>query len=444
MMKKTLLLLAVMIGSVAAYAQDKIYLVKGNTLVGTYESSEVDYITFQLPGNIEVADAVDLSIDSKGKNFISYTVTTDKPTTSYVHGVVSVAVADYYAQVYLEKTLQELTPEEHTALLVTIMAEGFGYVQTGTSKFTQKDFDVDDDGYLFDIKAGQEYLVVAFDLTEQGAVGTHFVEKTVKTDDPAQSPGSISAELVSSGNAGNVFRVTASDDILYAYTLYGYKSVLEPYISMFGFGYTMFLFGEILFPEEFGDAITWTVEDPDEYAFYALGIDANGDWTQYATTVDLSDMKVGPEISTLSKTALDGGVNISFEISPSNVEEAYVLGMDMNTLDDMLQTTSAVEIVKTGTDITSEIRSAGEYTFVNNELPAAWYSVLVYGKTADGESVKRYEFYPRADSEIFEDQISVVQSAAKVAVNKRSKVEMKRKSSVSVSHGKTKISKLKK
>lgn len=89
MMKKTLLLLAVMIGSVAAYAQDKIYLVKGNTLVGTYESSEVDYITFQLPGNIEVADVVDLSIDSKGKNFISYTVTTDKPTTSYVHGVVS-------------------------------------------------------------------------------------------------------------------------------------------------------------------------------------------------------------------------------------------------------------------------------------------------------------------------------------------------------------------
>lgn len=324
------------------------------------------------------------------------------------------------------------------------MAEGFGYVQTGTSKFTQKDFDVDDDGYLFDIKAGQEYLVVAFDLTEQGAVGTHFVEKTVKTDDPAQSPGSISAELVSSGNAGNVFRVTASDDILYAYTLYGYKSVLEPYISMFGFDYTMFLFGEILLPEEFGEAITWPVEDPDEYAFYALGIDTNGDWTQYATTVDLSDMKVGPEISTLSKTALDGGVNISFEISPSNVEEAYVLGMDMNTLDDMLQTTSAVEIVKTGTDITSEIRSAGEYTFVNNELPAAWYSVLVYGKTADGESVKRYEFYPRVDSEIFEDQISVVQSAAKVAVNKRSKVEMKRKSSVSVSHGKTKISKLKK
>ena len=95
-------------------------------------------------------------------------------------------------------------------------------------------------------------------------------------------------------------------------------------------------------------------------------------------------------------------MSFNFEITPSNVDEAYVRLMDENDVDDMINdgwTLAELAASASAIDISSQINSFGEYTFTANNLDQKWYSIIVFAKNSDGKIAQRFNFYPDNETE---------------------------------------------
>lgn len=401
-------------------AQETMYLIKGDKVVAKYNVADVDYVSFHLPEGVKEPKEVEISAREAGKNYITYQVETLSPSTNYVHMMILESLFDYILQSYYDTTLEEASQEVIENGIKTCMYSGYGYLGAGTATYSIKDGASDGDGFEFEVLAGQRYLLAACDLASDAELGSVLSYTTITTEAPDQSSGTLSVKYDGLNDYGDaMFTFEYSPEIKRIYTMYGLKSVLDSYIAVKGFDYTLSLFGQSWYPEDItADGNGWPVEGEDEYIMYAVGIDSEGDWVKTSVTQTITPQAKDdkPVISIFSKEKGNGSVKVNFEINPSNVTEAYVCLMDQNTVDDKLNIGyTLAELAASGDaiDITADINNYGEYTYTNSAVPDSWQTLLISGKNADGTSVMRINFHAYIDNSEWDISSSGESNSAK-------------------------------
>lgn len=407
-MIKKLLLMIVMVAAVAAsgMAQENMYLIKGNQVVARYGVDEVDYVSFKLPEGVTEKQIV-LSAEETGKNYFTYTVKTLSPTKQYVHFFIQKSLVDITLLTYYGTTMENSDPELVNQLLKNQLYNG--YLAEGTRSFTVQD-GVSDGFAELEVIAGQDYVIMVgeYDATADD-LGEEFSYITVTTQSADRSAGTVTAKYAGLNERGEaMFDFTASSDIIKICTLYGTKKSIESFIDYYGFDFTMFTYAGRFAPADLipGDGTGWLVNDEDDYVMYVIGIDAEGNMTETQKVemhiVPLKPVGVGPQIKIFSKSKSDGKVSINFEITPSNVTEAYVRLMGENDCEDRLNEGYTLPELAAGgdaLDITGKINADGEYTYVNNEVPERWNSLLIMAKNEEGTTITRVNFWAATDTE---------------------------------------------
>lgn len=402
------LAVAACIGANAQTAENNtMYLIKGDHVVGKYDVDAVDYVSFKLPEGV-IDASLWVSVADLGKNTVSYTVNTSSNTVAYAHGLVPYADMNMLALEYNGAEFDNLDEEAKVKLLQSYLPY-CGYLGVGADTYTLKDWDTDVYGKKITVKPGTRYFVCAWEVdpSTQAPLET-FSYVEAATLDPDKSTASLSVNFIRQNEQGLAFDIQGSDDINYVVTAYGYKKTMEEFVEVYGLDYLLDTFGgqwtisELQGENELGNGIeaaTWPVYDTGEYVLYVRAYDYKGDIVDAKCVATAQAVtSEGPSITIFSKEKGEGRVSINFEISPSNVTEAYVRLLPENDLDDLLNDKwEYYEIASSSqaTDIVDAINTMGEYTYTNNELGQMWYSLLVYAKDKDGaRATLRINFYP--------------------------------------------------
>lgn len=414
MIKNILPALIVAASAFGALAENEtMYLVKGDRVVGKYAVDDVDYATFKLPEGVS-DDNIWFTVDQTTKNSIKYTVNTITPLTAYAHNIISFYDVDYMAQDFFGEHFEELSPEQQDYAL-KLCLQSNGYVGMGTATYTQRDFALDGTSEYsrFNVFANTRYLLCAWEIdptTYEPSGEFYYTELT--TPAAAESKGTLNVSFKRENEKGVAFNVSASG-LTHVRTIWGYKSVMEPYVESAGLDLTMATFGQawdIDFIQATGgdfegiENATWPAYETADYVLYVRGYDENGDIvdTKVDVHVDVQEATEGPSINILTKDKGTGFVKVNFEISPSNVEEAYVRLMLENNVDDRLNMGYELHELAMGgdaEDITNAINTTGEYTYSNNELDEEWYTIIITALDKDGKrTTQRINFMPDTES----------------------------------------------
>lgn len=401
MIKKIFLAIMLVAGFAAeSKAQEMMYLIKGNQVVAKYSTDDVDYISFKLPEGVK-EDEVIINVTETGKNYITYNIKTIIPTKSYIHYFMQENIVNLYLLSYYGKDINTASEEEFNAIIRTLLYDGF--LSTGSNTFTFRDGDTDGFG-KYEILAGQRYIIAAADMNEtMDAFGENLYYTIAETLPAERSQGTLNVSYEGLTEESNsLFKFEASDDIVKIYTMYGFKENLDYFINEYGLEDAITTFAGYFPPSELeNDTQGWQIDGEADYSMYALGVDANGDWTeiQSVTVHIVPPVKetVGPQIKIFSKEKSEGHVSVNFEIAPSNVDEAYVRLMGENDCDNYINMGYTLPELAAGgdaTDITNDIHKTGEYTYTNNEVPERWNSLLIMAKNEEGTTVTRINFWP--------------------------------------------------
>lgn len=410
MLKKLSILLVAAAAATGVYAQETLYLIKGDHLVGKYNVEDVDYATFELPADIDQS-TIWMTVDNIGKNTVTYTVNTSSNDVAYAHNILSSYDIDFYTLNYYDQSFDELEEGTQELILKNYLTYA-AYAGKGTQTYTQTDYEDDHTGnasYVsrFSVRPNVKYYLCVWEIdpvTQEPLDNFKYTTFTTLPYDMSTLDLSVSVkgiEYVADDEAHISFDITGDPDIRYVMTMFGDAEVLPAYIEYFGFDYTLYTFGATYSLDELKDDSAWPAYESGEYVLYVVGFDANGDMVMARPAfaeVSFDTEKSGPKISIFSKSATAGAVNVNFEIAPSNVEEAYVRLLPENTVRDRLNmgyTLAELAMGGDAIDITNSINTMGEYTYTNNELEEQWYSLLIYAKDKSGNStVAHLNFYP--------------------------------------------------
>lgn len=412
MTKHILAAAALAAGVLSASAQyETMYLIKDNRVVGKYNVDEVDYASFTLPEGVEDSPIL-LSVDKVGKNTVTYTVTTVSPMTAYAHNILSFYDVEYTALSYFGESFDSLTDEQKVSALQNTLAYD-AYLGGGTQTYTQTDFDLAGvDNYTrFTVTPGTKFYLCAWEVNpSDGSPLEAFKYTDLKTLDPVESTtAQLNCSFVGQTENGLQFDITGSG-IKYIKTVYGLANNMDTYKQLYGLDYLFGLFGQSWALDELqGDDpvlgipnATWPCYESGDYVLYLRAYDENGDYINKSINATGEIVEDGPTITIFSKEKGAGSVKINFEISPSNVEEAYVRLCSENFVDDRLNAQYELHEIAMGgdaEDITTDINTNGEYTFSANDLTQEWKSLLIYAKDKDGgRTTLRINFHPYLDS----------------------------------------------
>lgn len=419
--------------SVMADNNDTMYLIKGEQVVGKYNIDDVDYISFNLPDEVSDKSLI-LKVDNTGKNSVSYTVSTTTSNVAYAHGIMTAAYLDVMAISYEGDYFANLEEELQVQYMQELLAYD-GYIAQGTKNFTMTDWELTGDQYgsHFSVLSGTEYYVCAWEIDP----ATYEPLETFVYDKFTTKPGETTSaqfncEFVEQNEYGLQFSFTGDSNIAYVRTVYGEKEVMDMYVNAFGLDFTMAAFGqnwELSYLQDTGEIdegvsnSIWSAYDAGEYVMYARAYDYNGDYKDVKVEATYGEPEAeGPQITIFSKEKGESFVKINFEISPSNVEEAYVRLCSESFVDDRLNMGYSLSDVAMGgdaIDITNEINTAGEYTYINNEVEEQWCTLLIFAKDKEGhKTTQRINFYPDTDS--YWSIEKPVSSTAKKAMRRRS------------------------
>ncbi|MDE6263434.1 MAG: hypothetical protein K2M09_09065 [Muribaculaceae bacterium] len=416
-MNRILLSAAVALAAIGASAENEtMYLVKGDRVVSKFAAGAVDYITFNLPDNVS-DEALWLSVDKVGKNSVTYTVNTAGANVAYAHNLLSYYDVNYTAMDMYGDMLENLDEESFlNCLKYTLSTNAF--VSIGKSTVTQNDFqqyDPSSEMYRFKITPGTKYYLCAWEVD---AATTEPLETFAYTELTTEKPAEVDLNIdVTEGgfnDFGMILNFSGFPNILYVTTCWGMKDQMESYEKVYGRDFLMGTFGQswsMDFLSGTGDMEpgiennTWPVYDPGEYIMYVNAYDAEGnvqEKTFVFNYVSSTDEEV-PLVNIFSKEKGKRFVKVNFEITPSNVEEAYVRLLDENTVSDRINmgyTYPELAMGGDAIDITNEINNLGEYTFSQSDLDEAWQTLLIYAKAkTGGVTTLRVNFFPDNNSE---------------------------------------------
>ena len=400
----------------ASAANDMMYLVKGNHVIAKYDVDDVDYVAFELPGDV-LDENIWLGVDKVGKNTVTYTVNTSANDIAYAHNILSYWDVNYTAMDMFGEMLNDLDEESVMACLKYTLSSN-AFVGIGTNKYTQNDFQQYDnysEANRFSVMPGTKYYLCAWEVDPNTTEPLNtFVYQELTTEQPEQADLNLDVQFDKLTEHGAVLKITGDQEVLYVRTCWGMKDMMEAYQQYYGMDFLMGTFGQnwsLPFLAGTGDLepgvenATWPVYDPGEYIMYVRAYDYQGNVQDASYVYEYKSDEGGeaPTITIFSKEKSEGHVKINFEISPSNVEEAYVRMLSENTVDDRLNMGYTYPDLAMGgdaVDITNAINTVGEYTFESNEVPDQWNSILIYAKSKDGgKTTLRLNFYPDTDTE---------------------------------------------
>lgn len=400
-------------GASAQNANETMYLIKDDQVVGKYNVEDVDYLSFKLPDGVSDSN-ITLKVDNVGKNTVTYTVNTISPNTAYAHNIYTADYLDAMALSY-EGDLFDNLEEGIRVMLMQEMMTYDAFLGIGSDSYTQTDYQLVSPGSTerFNVLSGNKYYLCGWEIDPvTNEPKEAFVYTTFNTLPGETSAMDFNCQFAEQNEYGIQFAFTGDSNVLYVRTAYGEKDMMEAYVQFYGIDFVLNAFGtnwDLSYLQgtgEIGDDISnsiWPAYDPGDYVMYARAYDANGDYKQVRVEVTAEGEQAdGPQITINSKDKGEGYVSVNFEISPSNVEEAYVTMMDENECDDKLNMDFELWEIASGRnsiDITSQINTAGEYTYTNNEVPEAWQCILIYAKDRDGnKTTQRLSFYPDSET----------------------------------------------
>lgn len=415
-MKKILLAAAFAAGFFGASAQtadETMYLIKGDQVVGKYNVDDVDYVSFTLPEGVNDKN-LSLKVENVGKNTVTYTVSTMTSNVAYAHNIFTADYLDVMALSY-EGDLFDNLDEEIKVMLMQEMMMYDAFFGIGTDSYTQTDYQQISTASSdrFSVLSGTDYYLCSWEIDPVTYEPKEtFVYTTFSTLPGQTSSMSFDCQFVEQNDYGLQYLFTGDSNVLYVRTAYGSKDMFDTYEQLFGSEFILTAFGnnwDLAYLQdtgEIGEGISnsiWPAYDPGTYMMIARAYDANGDFKEVRVVTEAGTPEAeGPAITVLSRDKHEGYVSINFEISPSNVEEAYVRLMDENNVDDRLNMGYTLAELACGgdaIDITNDINTTGEYTYTNNEVPEAWQSILIYAKDKDGVSTtQRLSFYPDTET----------------------------------------------
>lgn len=409
-MIKNLILTSALVAAatLGAAAQETLYLVKGDRVVGKYSVEDVDYATFKLPEGV-IDAPIWITADAVGKNFISYTVNTTSENTMYVHSLVSDYLLDYYAMDAAGIYFDELDDTDKELLIKDLLPYTNAFVATGSKSFTFNDYTSVDGGYPVTVTPGTPFHICVLEINANTQMPLDLlVTERVSTQAPGESSATFNVTFNCQNESGLQFDFSGSDDILYVTTIYGPKALMEMCIELYGKDRTFTMFGQIytIASLQGAENSTWPLDGSGEYLMLARAYDIKGDMKEVSVTaVGDAQTGIGPEISITSRDKSTGHVSLGFEISPSNVEEAYVRMLGMNDTDDRLNAGYELHELAMGgdaIDITNDINTKGEYTFTSDDVDDTWHSIIIYAKNSDGRTTLRTDFITLDGAEWYE------------------------------------------
>lgn len=418
-MIKHILAAAALTAAIGLSAQDAtpdystMYLIKGDRVVTKLHVDDVDYVSFKLPEGV-VDSKIDLTVNQVGKNTITYTVSTQGEGVAYAHNLVSYYDANYLALNYLGDMIDNLEEADKILCIQSQLAYD-AYMGMGTDTYTMRDYTDDGtgEGSFFHVIPGTHYYVCAWEIDPvTGEALDTFVMKEIDTEAPGAST-TANVDVTLKGTNAQGAALNFSGNCLYLQTAWGIADIMNSYAEAYGFDFLINTFGQrfdLAFLQGTGDEIdgienaTWPLNGSQDYVMMVRAWDENGDKVDYTFPIHVDEAaNAGPEIKIFSKEKSQGHVSVNFEITPSNVTEAYVRMMDENTLDDRLNMGYELYELAMGgdaTDITESINTLGEYTFTSNNVPEGWQSLLIYAKDTDGNrSTLRLSFSTLEGSE---------------------------------------------
>lgn len=392
----------------SAFAQDtqaeNMYLIKGDRVIGKYAVDAVDYLSFKVPDGVS-EESLWLTVDNFGKNNVTYTVNTLDLNAAYAHGLVSYYDANYLALDYYGDMIDNLTDEEVEQILKACLPY-VAYLGIGTNHYTRTDWE-SDGRYNINVTPGTMYYVCAWqvDPVTQEPLET-FVYDSFTTLEPGESSAELSVKFKRQNSLGLAFDINGSDEILYISTVFGELNVMSFYyevygpellFGMFGQNWTIAAMQGMSTADDDVEAATWPAYESGEYILMVRAYDADGNKVERMAVAEYQgEESTGPEIKIFSKSKGDGKVSVNFEITPSNVSEAYVRLMKENDVNDSLNDGWELWELATSskaTDITDIINRDGEYTFKADNLDDSWYTILIYAKDKnDGKTTLRINF----------------------------------------------------
>ncbi len=403
MIKKIFTLLALFSAMTATtYAQETLYLMKGDKTVATYKTDEIDYVTFHRPAEEPQTSAFTITPKGEGKNYLSFRIAAQDENQSYLYSWIPKCQVEYV----LKQLYNQTTETADAATLQNVLCKlvGYGYVVTkGSQTCTVKNGETDADDTQMFVAPGQSYYIVAVDVDDDYNLGTDFTYVTMKTADPEQSSESLSVAyggLNSDGNA--MFQINPSSGIKTFYTVFGGDKKLQELAATMGYAELLVSLGNYFTPAEWNEYSeedrAWEIDGENDYSLYVLAVDAQGDTliAQCTEHIQGENTYDTPKIDILSKQAADGEVKVCFEISPSNVSNATVRLMKEDEVSNELNAGKTLVDLATSdeaTNITSEINTAGEYTFNQSDLSRGWYTLLVSATNGEGSTVMQASFH---------------------------------------------------
>lgn len=387
---------------------ENLYLVKDNRVVGKYDAKEVEYITFNLPEQV-IDSPLWLNVDNVGKNTVTYTISTQTPNTAYAHNIVSYYDANTIALSYYEMSLEDMDQATVNMILKMCLQSG-AYLGGGTQTYTQTDFQEDGTSTQyytsrFSVSPGTRYYLVAWEVDPVTQEPKDFVDTVEFTTlAPGQSPYKVEVECLGQVDETLEYDFSGtSEDLLYITTAYGAKNTMTSFVSMYGLDYLFGSFGQSFTLQELLDDSRWPAYDAGEYVLYCRGVDANGDIYDAAPVFATAKAKdsEGPVINIIDKSKGNNHVMVKFEITPSNVLDAYVYVGGEDEINDKVNdgyTLWEIAASPNAADVSYQINNFGEYTY-DADVPERWNSMLIAAQDKDGNrTICRLNFYPDDDT----------------------------------------------
>ena len=181
----------------------RIYLIKDNKVVETYSLGEVDYMSFELPADVEAPD-FDIEIGEVGYNNVSWKVIPRDPEMTY------------YSAVYTEDALRncyEYSMDNLCGLLFSDMSFVASMVGMDAETFMEQHVLSKGEGSFEDYQQGPdtEYIILAFGCSKSGeALTENYCRKVFAT--PAMPMNGLTVGFDIDNSTNNVkIKFTPSD-----------------------------------------------------------------------------------------------------------------------------------------------------------------------------------------------------------------------------------------
>lgn len=425
-MKKTIFALFVLAATTfatTAEAQQKIYLNKGSKTVETVELGADDYIAFGRPEGVKDQLLADITNVKAGKNYVKYTVVTKTADQPYYQMCVSEAYLKLFVLQYFGADLASMTEKELNDVFSTIMMSGsYGYGMIGGTDFTMTDGEKPERGSTQFIAAGENYYVVVCDLVQDGesyALGSQMTHTIVRTADPGESSATLNVRYSGMDEDGKaLFDVEPGNGINSLHLVLGSTKSIDEFVNLYGYASLMYTQGVNFSAEQwakFGSEYRgWDITRENDYSFFALGVDENGNWVKAAVEkIHIKPLVSDecPDVNVLNSQSLDGDMAIQYSIkAKGTIQNARLLIMKESAWDDALNdlvrengyekpSEGWAEYMSTAeatVDVTDAVKAMGETftfrrTFTDDER--GWYVIVLAVTDENGTSVTRSSFH---------------------------------------------------